>query len=597
VSRRIEDYALIGDCQTAALVGRDGSIDWLCWPRFDSDACFAALLGTPEHGRWQIAPLAEPVTATRHYRSGTLILETDFETVDGAVTIIDFMPIRHTASDLVRLVVGRRGTVEMRMELILRFNYGISIPWASRLEDGALQYIAGPDMVVLHAVTPIKGEDHRTVASFAVKAGETLPFVLTHCASHLSVPDAIDPIESLDLTDAYWREWSRQCALTGEWSEAVLRSLITLKALTYEPTGGIIAAATTSLPEALGGVRNWDYRFCWLRDATFTLLALMNANYFKEAEAWRAWLQRAVAGSPSQIQIMYGLAGERRLDEWTVDWLPGYEASKPVRIGNAAAAQLQLDVYGEVMDALHQARKGGLTVDKVAWALQRSLVGHLESVWTQPDEGIWEVRGERRHFTYSKVMAWVAVDRAIKAIEKSGLQGPLTQWKELRRRIHDDVCRNGFDSRLNSFVQSYGTTELDASLLLIPLTGFLPPDDARVQGTLAAIERDLTVDGLVLRYRTERVDDGLPAGEGRFLACSFWLADNYILQARYAEARDLFTRLLALRNDVGLLSEQYDLTARRMTGNFPQAFSHVGLVNTALNLTRHARPATQRRED
>ena len=594
---RIEDYALIGDCQTVALVARDGSIDWLCWPRFDSDACFAALLGTPEHGRWQIAPQDARVTVSRRYRAETLILETDFETAEGAVRVIDFMPVRESVSDLVRIVEGRRGSVPMLMELVLRFDYGASIPWVSRLPDGSLRAIVGPSMAVLRADVPVQGEGMTTAARFTVEAGARVSFVLTHSASHLSVPEPADAIRALEGTEAVWRDWAGKCSLTGEWSEAVRRSLITLKALTYAPTGGIVAAPTTSLPEQLGGSRNWDYRYCWLRDATLTLLALMNASYFEEAEGWRWWLQRAVAGSPAQAQIMYGIAGERRLDEWTLDWLPGYEGSSPVRIGNAAAGQLQLDVYGEVMDALHQARKGGLQSDTVTWTIQRALINHLETVWSEPDEGIWEVRAGRRHFTHSKVMAWVAVDRAIKGIQAFGLEGPLQRWRELRQRIHDDVCHKGFDAEIGSFVQSYGSKELDASLLMIPLTGFLPLQDPRVRGTIAAIERDLTVDGLVLRYRTDTANDGLPPGEGLFLACSFWLADCLVLQGRLAEARALFERLLALRNDVGLLSEEYDPVQKRLVGNFPQAFSHVGLVNTALNLTRAQSPAQQRGAD
>jgi len=597
---RIEDYALVGDCQTAALVGQDGSIDWLCWPRFDSDACFAALLGTPAHGRWLIAPKATKATVSRRYRDRTLILETDFETAGGAVRVIDFMPVREQVSDqvsdLVRIVVGLRGRVPMRMELVLRFNYGASVPWVSRLPDGSLRAIAGPDMTVLRTAVPLRGEGLTTTAGFTVEAGTSIPFVLTYGPSYHAVPAPVHAVKMLNATEAFWRGWARRCSYAGEWSEPVLRSLVTLKALIYAPTGGIVAAPTTSLPEHIGGVRNWDYRVCWLRDATLTLLALMNAHYFDEAESWRRWLQRAVAGSPEQAQIMYGLAGERRLDELTVDWLPGYGHSRPVRIGNAAAAQLQLDVYGEVVDALHHARLSGLHFDAATWAIQCKMLDHLESIWSKPDQGIWEVRGRRRHFTYSKVMAWVAMDRAIRSIERFHVEGPLRRWRALRKRIHDDVCRNGFNTRLNSFVQSYGSRELDASLLLIPLTGFLRADDPRVRGTLAAIERHLTVDGLVLRYRSKRAVDGLPRGEGFFLACSFWLADNLVLQGRRDEARALFERLLALRNDVGLLSEEYDIRAQRMLGNFPQAFSHIGLVNTAFNLTSHASPARQRSE-
>jgi GH15 family glucan-1,4-alpha-glucosidase len=591
---RIEDYALVGDCQTAALVGRDGSVDWLCWPRFDSDACFAALLGNPGHGRWLIAPQARQFNVSRRYRDRTLILETDFETASGAVRVIDFMPFRESVSDLARIVVGLRGRVSMRMELVLRFNYGASVPWVSRLPDGSLRAIAGPDMTVLRTSVPLRGEGLTTTARFTVDAGASIPFVLTYGTSYRAVAPPIDAATTLEATEAFWRKWASRCSYSGDGSEAVLRSLITLKALTYAPTGGIVAAPTTSLPEQLGGVRNWDYRICWLRDATLTLLALMNAHYFDEAGEWQRWLQRAVAGSPEQAQIMYGLAGERRLDERILDGLPGHAGSRPVRIGNAAAAQFQLDVYGEVVDALYQARKGGLESDAATWAIQRAMLEHLATIWTEPDQGIWEVRSRPRHFTHSKVMAWVGIDRAIQSIEQFGFEGPLRRWRELRKRIHADVCRNGFDAKRNSFVQSYGSRELDASLLMIPLTGFLPPEDPRVRGTLAAIERDLTVDGLVLRYRSKRTADGLPRGEGFFLACSFWLADNLVLQGRREEARALFERLLALRNDVGLLAEEYDIENHRMLGNFPQAFSHVGLVNTAFNLTLHQCPARQR---
>jgi len=592
----IESYALIGDCETAALVGRDGSIDWLCWPRFDSPACFAALLGGPEHGRWLLAPAEPAPHVTRRYRPGTLILETEFATAAGAVTLVDFMPPRDTVSDLVRLVIGRSGHVAMRTELVLRFDYGSTVPWVTRMDDGALRAVAGPDMVVMRTTAPLRGEGLRTVGEFTVAAGETVAFSLTHAPSHLPAPAPIDTGAALAATEAFWREWSSRCHEAGEWSEAVQRSLITLKALTYRPTGGIVAAPTTSLPEQLGGPRNWDYRFCWLRDATLTLLALVNAGYAAEAEDWRNWLLRAVAGSPAQMQIMYGLAGERRLTEWEVPWLPGYVGSRPVRIGNGAHGQLQLDVYGEVMDVLHQARRGGLAPDQAGWALQRALLEHLETVWREPDEGIWEVRGGRRHFTYSKAMAWVAFDRAVKSVEAFGLAGPVDRWRQLRREIHQDVCCHGFDPELNSFVQSYGSRQLDASLLLLPVMGFLPPQDSRVTGTVAAIERHLLIDGLVLRYDTAEVEDGLPAGEGAFLACSFWLADAYIMLGRKDDGRHLFERLLRLRNDVGLLAEEYDTTAGRQVGNFPQAFSHLALVNTAMNLTRASRPAEQRAE-
>ena len=593
---RIEDYALIGDCETAALVGRDGSIDWLCWPRFDSGACFAALLGSAENGRWLIAPADPGARVARRYRDGTLILETEFDTADGAVTVIDFMPLRGTGSDLVRLVVGRQGRVTMRTELVIRFDYGSAVPWVTQLEDGTgLRAVAGPDMVVLRTPTRLRGEDLKTVGEFTVGPGEMVPFVLTYAPSHLPVPQLLDPEAALGGTEEFWRGWASQCQHTGQWHEPVLRSHITLKALTFAPTGGIVAAPTTSLPEQIGGPRNWDYRFCWLRDATFTLISLMDAGYYEEAKAWRDWLLRAVAGSPSQIQIMYGLAGERRLPEWEVPWLAGYEASRPVRVGNAAQSQVQLDVFGEVMDALHQARRGGLETTEAGWALQRALVGHLETVWNEPDEGIWEVRSGRRHFTHSKVMAWVALDRAIRGIEEFGLHGPLERWRSLRSHIHEEVCRNGFDAELGSFVQSYGSRHLDASLLMLALVGFLPPSDPRIRGTVAAIERRLLVeDTFVLRYDTQEASDGLPPGEGAFLACSFWLADNLVLLGRNEEARDLFERLLPLRNDVGLLAEEYDPVARRQLGNFPQAFSHIALANTARNLTQTSKPAEER---
>jgi GH15 family glucan-1,4-alpha-glucosidase len=594
MSAPLEDYALIGDCETAALVSRAGSIDWLCWPRFDSGACFAALLGTSEHGRWLIEA-AEPATCTsRCYRDSTLILETRLESATGAVTVIDFMPPRGRNSDIVRLVRGDRGRVQMRTELILRFDYGRTIPWVSHLADGTFRAIAGPDMVTLHTAVRLHGRDLTTIGDFEVTAGTTVPFVLTYAPSHLPAADAIDPQSSLHHTEAFWREWVSGNRDDGEWSDAVTRSLITLKALTYAPSGGIVAAPTTSLPESLGGSRNWDYRFCWLRDATLTLLALMNAGYYEEARAWRDWLLRAAAGAPSQLQIMYGLAGERRLPEFEIPWLPGYDGSRPVRIGNAAHCQLQLDVFGEVMDALHQARRGGLDSRDEDWAFQRAMLEHLTTVWTQPDEGIWEVRGDSRQFTFSKVMAWVAFDRGVRAMESFGLDGPVDRWRAVRRAIHDDVCGNGFDPQLGSFVQSYGSKELDASLLLLPSVGFLPPTDPRIRGTVDAVERRLFVDGFVLRYDSHTVDDGLPGGEGAFLACSFWLADAYVLMNRTDDARRLFNRLLGLRNDVGLLSEEYDTRAQRLVGNFPQAFSHISLVNTAHNLTRADKPAQQR---
>jgi GH15 family glucan-1,4-alpha-glucosidase len=592
----IEDYALIGDCKAAALVARDGSIDWLCWPRFDSDACCAALLGTREHGRWLIAPRDHGARVTRRYRRNTLILETHFECREGAATLVDFMPMGETHCSVVRLVIGEHGRLAMHTELILRFGYGAIVPWVEKIADETLRAIAGPDMVVLRTPVAMIGRDLTHVGEFTVAAGERVPFVLTYGASHLPLPAAFDAEKELAATAAFWSGWSARCRPAGRWSDAVVRSVITLKALTYAPTGGIVAAPTTSLPERIGGPRNWDYRFCWLRDATFTLLAAMNAGYYDEAQAWRDWLVRAVAGSPEQAQILYGIAGERRTTEWEVPWLPGYEGSAPVRVGNKAHEQLQLDVYGEVMDAFYQARRGGLGRNEAAAALQLALLTHLEKVWREPDESIWEVRGGRRQFTYSKVMAWVAFDRAVKSHEIFGRgdHPRAERWRAMRAEIHEDVCRNAFDPELGSFVQAYGGKELDASLLQIPILGFLPADDPRVRGTVAAIERGLTVDGFVLRYRGETSPDGLPPGEGAFLACSFWLVDAYVLQKRWGEARSLFDRLVALSNDVGLLSEEYDPRIGRLVGNFPQAFSHVALVNSAFHLTGAEGPQEQR---
>jgi GH15 family glucan-1,4-alpha-glucosidase len=590
----IEDYALIGDCRSAALVSRGGSIDWLCWPRFDSPACFAALLGRPEHGRWRIAPQSAEVTTTRRYRPDTLVVETVFDTEAGSVALIDCMAMGAPSSSIIRIVEGRRGSVAMAMDMALRFDYGLAIPWVTQLEDGSgLQAVAGPDMAVLRTTVALRGQGFTTVAAFTVAAGERVAFTLTHGPSQLPPPPPPDAEAALAATEAHWTEWSARCTYHGPWRAAVQRSLLTLKALTYAPTGGIVAAPTTSLPEQLGGERNWDYRFCWLRDATFTLLAMLHAGYQEEARAWGAWLSRAVAGSPAQIQTMYGLGGERRLVEWTVGNLPGYQRAAPVRVGNAASEQLQLDVYGELMDALYQAAHTGLVPPDGAWRLQRLLVVHLEKIWQQPDEGIWEVRGGPRHFTFSKVMAWVAIDRAIRTAEEFGLHAPLDLWRKLRDTIHDSVCTKGVDPDRNCFVQSYESKSLDASLLLIPLVGFLPPEDPRIAATVAAIEHDLMQDGLVLRYRTHEGVDGLPPGEGMFLACSFWLADNLVLLGRETEARALFARLLALCNDVGLLSEEYDPRARRLVGNFPQAFSHLALIDTALNLTRYG-PAHDR---
>jgi len=595
VAGKIEDYALVGDCHSAALVGRNGSVDWLCWPRFDSAACFAALLGTADNGRWLITP-ADPITqTTRAYLDQTLVLETRFSTATGEVSIIDFMTPRDDCANLIRLVVGRSGQVPMRMELALRFDYGATMPWVEKLpDDSGISAIAGPDRVILRTPAAIRGEDFRTVADFSVQAGETIPFVLTHSASHLPLTPPFDVAAAKDLTMSFWHGWSSQSTYHGPWQETVMRSLITLKALTYAPTGGMIAAPTTSLPEKINGVRNWDYRYCWVRDATLTLLALMHTGYYEEAESWRSWLLRAVAGNPAQMQIMYGIAGERRLPELTLDWLPGYENSAPVRIGNGAAGQLQLDVYGEMMDALYQGRHGKLQENGTVWLLQVALIEHLAEIWQEPDDGIWESRGGRQQFTLSKVMAWVAFDRAIRTIKEGGMSCPVDRWVELRQRIHDDVCRHGFDPQQNSFTQIYNHPELDASLLLLPLVGFLPPEDPRIIGTVEAIQRKLTVDGFVLRYDTNRSDDGLPANEGVFLACSFWLADNLVLQGKLEEAQQIFERLLSLCNDVGLLAEEYDPRDRRFVGNFPQAFSHIALINTALNLNRAVNPAKQR---
>jgi GH15 family glucan-1,4-alpha-glucosidase len=594
MSSKIEDYALLGDCETAALVARDGSIDWLCWPRFDSPACFAALLGGPQHGRWLIGPADPSARVTRRYRDDTLILETNFVTADGAVVLIDFMPPRGSTSNVIRIIAGQRGQVVMRHELILRFDYGSATPWVSRMKDGSLLAVAGPDMAVLRTPVQLRGEDFKTVGSFTVSAGQTVPFVLGYSASNLAPPDPIDAEEALAKTEAFWRDWASRCTEAGKWSADVRRSLITLKALTYRPSGGIVAAPTTSLPEQLGGPRNWDYRFSWLRDATSTLLALMNAGYYDEAQGWRAWLLRAVAGQPSQMQIMYGLLGERRLTEQELPWLPGYEGARPVRVGNAAVNQLQLDIYGETMDALHQGRSGKLAENKAGWAMQRALLDHLEAIWDQPDEGIWEMRSGRRQFTYSKMMVWVAFDRAIRSVEEFGLEGPVEHWRALNARIHEEICNRAFDPTIGAFVQSYGSKNLDASLLLIPTIGFLPPHDPRVRSTIEAIERNLMTEGLVLRYNTTETSDGLPAGEGAFLACSFWLADSLLLIGRQNDAKRLFERLLTLRNDLGLLSEEYDPNAKRLVGNFPQALSHIAHVNTAHNLARSEKPAGQR---
>ncbi|HEY8007275.1 MAG TPA: glycoside hydrolase family 15 protein [Methylocella sp.] len=586
MSPRIEDYGLIGNCQTAALVSPDGSVDWLCLPRFDSAACFAALLGTPDNGRWEIAPADPSPRITRQYRDSTLILETTFETEHGTATLIDFMPLSDGTSDLVRLVVGQHGRLDFRTELVIRFDCGISVPWVSQLEDeNGLEAVTGPDILVLRTPVALHGEDLRTIGEFSVAAGETVPFVLSHGASYRPRPSAVDPQVALAQTETFWRDWSARCPPVGPWSEAVKRSLLTLKALTYGPTGGIVAAATTSLPEQIGGPRNWDYRYCWLRDASFTLLALMNLGYYDEARAWRDWLLRAVAGSPQQVQILYGITGEKQLPERELPWLAGYEGSRPVRIGNSAVGQRQLDIYGEVINTGFELVRGGMQPLQRGADMRRVALEHLETIWREPDEGIWEVRGGPRHFTHSKVMAWVAFDRAAIMAEDSGDTSTSMRWRQIADEIHGEVCRSGFDRELGSFVQFYGSRRLDASLLQIPLFRFLPASDRRVRGTLAAIEQRLVRDGgLVMRYDTADGVDGLPPGEGAFLACSFWLVDNYILQQRFDDARVLFERLLALQNDLGLLAEEYDPRARRMLGNFPQAFSHVGLINTAINL-------------
>ena len=583
---RIEDYAVVGDTMTAALVARDGSVDWLCLPRFDSDACFARLLGDDAHGRWSLRPAGEVTACRRSYRDGTLVLETEHDTAEGTVRVVDFMPVRCEHADLVRVVEGVRGTVPMRMELVVRFGYGRTVPWARRLPSGAVSYVAGPDALYLHTPVETRGENLRTVAEFAVSEGERVPFTLLWSWSHEEPPSPPDPAESLAETVAYWRGWSARSTYDGRCAEAVQRSLVTLKALTYAPTGGIVAAPTTSLPEHLGGVRNWDYRYCWLRDATFTLQSLMVAGYHDEAAAWRDWLLRAVAGSPGEMQVMYGAAGERRLPEWTVGWLPGYEGSAPVRVGNAAVDQLQLDVYGEVMDALYQARRAGIDGNGVSWPFERELMRFLATAWREPDEGIWEVRGPRRHFTHSKVMAWVAFDRAVRAVEQHGLSGPVGEWRATRDEIHAEVCARGWSAERGTFVQYYGADAVDAALLLIPLVGFLPAEDPRVVATVEAVERDLVVDGFVHRYRQDESNvDGLPGGEGAFLACSFWLVDALVLLGRRAEAEELFARVAAVANDVGLLGEEYAPSLGRQLGNFPQAFSHVALVTAAHGLS------------
>jgi GH15 family glucan-1,4-alpha-glucosidase len=598
LSSAIEDYGLIGDCETAALVGRDGSIDWLCWPAFDSDACFAALLGTRQNGRWLIAPAEAVESRSRRYWDNSLILETRFATAGGVVALIDFMPPRGDASDIVRLVRGVTGRVKLKMELVIRFGFGADIPWVRRTEDGALLAIGGPDMTVLRTPVETRGVDLTTVAEFDVSEGDSIPFVLTYGSSHRPVPAPIDPARALRDTEDFWTEWCGHCSYQGDHRDLVMRSLITLKALTYEPTGGIVAAPTTSLPEKLGGARNWDYRFCWLRDATFTLLALMNSGYTEEAAAWHNWLLRAVAGSPANMQIMYGIMGQRRLLEWEASWLPGYEGARPVRVGNAAHAQLQLDVYGELIDAFHQSRMAELKLDAGSWDLECAVLDHVAEVWDQPDHGIWERRGDGRHYVLSKVMCWVAFDRAIKSAERFGFQAPLDRWRSLRDAICRDVCEKGFDPEQNTFVESYGSDLLDASILLLPAVGFLAPSDPRVRGTIAAIEQHMMRDGFVLRHDPREVSDEQQPIEGAFLACSLWLADAYVLAGDVTKAQALFDRVVAVANDLGLLAEEFDSGAGRQTGNFPQALTHIALINTAHNLNAAnppvEKPAAQR---
>ncbi|HEY2354701.1 MAG TPA: glycoside hydrolase family 15 protein [Gaiellaceae bacterium] len=598
---RIEDYALLGDLQTAALVERGGSIDWLCFPRFDSDACFAALLGSSDNGRWLLAPTGA-ATNQRRYLHDTLVLETRWQTDDDNVArVFDFMPPRGEAPDIVRIVEGVRGRVDFRSELTIRFGYGSVVPWVRKRthEENTRVALAGPDALCFRTPAPTRGEDMHTVSEFTVDEGERVPFILTWFPSNADVPERIDSEQALADTESYWREWSESCPLDVPevWAPHVRRSLIVLKALTYQPTGGIVAAPTTSLPELIGGVRNWDYRYCWLRDATLTLLALLHCNHDDEAGEWRRWLMRAIAGDPADLQVMYGVGGERRLSEFEAPWLDGYEGSSPVRIGNAASEQFQLDVYGEVIDCLYQARMHGLNADNQAWKMQLGLLAHLEDAWREPDDGIWEIRGERQHFVHSKAMAWVAFDRAIRTVEDDNtLDGPVDRWRKIRDEIHADVCEKGFDDKLGSFTQTYGSQDLDASLLLLPLFGFLPASDPRMRGTIEAIERDLVRDGFVFRYRTEKDGiDGLPEGEGAFLPCSFWLADCYELLGRHDEAVELFDRLVALTNDLGLVSEEYDPREKRLLGNFPQAFTHLALVNSAFNLSPHLPSPMHRR--
>jgi GH15 family glucan-1,4-alpha-glucosidase len=586
VTSRIEDYAMIGDCKTAALVGLDGSIDWLCLPRFDSASCFGSLVGTEEHGVWRLAPVDKVRRVSRSYLDGSLILRTEFETNTGKVQLTDFMPINQEGSHVVRLVRGLRGTVKFRLKLVVRFGYGITVPWADQLDPRTLVLIAGPDMLVLRSAIDLDGEDKQTTGDFAVSKDDCFPFVLSYGLSHLEHPPALDVDDVYRETKTFWTEWSGRCTEAGRWTAAAKRSLITLKGLSYLPTGGIAAAVTTSLPEQIGGGRNWDYRYCWLRDAAFALLAFHNAGYSEEVLSFRDWLLRAVAGNPEQIQIMYGVGGERRLDETELPWLPGYEGSAPVRIGNAAAKQSQLDVFGELLDAVTLAMKGGLAPVRRSPKLRSVILDHLEQIWTEPDCGIWEIRGRAQHFTLSKVMAWVAFDRAARSDRVTEDKADREHYRAIADEIHADICKNAVDRQRNCFTQAYGVHHMDAGLLLIAIVGFLPPDDERIRNTVTEIERRLLVDGLVLRYETESGIDALPPGEGAFLACSFWLVDNYILQSRPEDAEALFDRLVGLSNDVGLLAEEYDPVAKRHLGNFPQALSHTAMVNSAFALAR-----------
>jgi GH15 family glucan-1,4-alpha-glucosidase len=599
MSKPIEDYGLIGNMLSGALVARDGSMEWLCLPRFDSDACFAALLGTPDQGYWRICPGVETLRTSRRYLPHTPVLETTFDTENGTATLVDFMPLSDDPDkvDVIRLVRGVSGRVAMRMELALRFGYGKTIPWVRRRDYG-IHAVAGPDAVELVTPVPLHGEDMRTIAEFEVTEGDSIPFTLAYHPLHREPHFIGDAGMRLELTAAWWREWTRISQLSefesSAWKDAVERSLITLKALTYEPSGGIVAALTTSLPEEIGGSRNWDYRYCWIRDAALTLYAFTNAGHFDEAGAFREWMLRAAAGAPDQMQIMYGVTGGRRLTEVELPWLPGYENSRPVRVGNAACDQLQNDVFGELMDAFHTARKSHLGPNEDAWRFQLTMISRLEELWREPDRGIWEVRGGRKHFVHSKVMAWVAFDRAIKAVERSGFSGPIERWRALRDEIYGEVLARGYDRSRNTFVQHYDGTALDASLLLMAQVGFLPPEDPRFRGTVEAIESELVEGGLVLRYRARETDDGLAGEDASFLVCSFWLADAYAMIGRRDDAEHLFERLLSLRNDLGLLAEEYHSRLRRQLGNYPQAFSHVGLINTAYNLRRASGPAHQR---